>query len=101
MLHAACRLKPPVMASTSSTSPAKKRWGQTRLSSVFMFIDDSDTPPQVTNSSRKRPLPLMVCRSLVSVSTSRPIPFLPSSSHRFCFNGGKVASRSTANDGDT
>lgn len=84
MLHVACRLKPPVIASTSSTSPAKKRWGQTRLSSVFMFIDDSDTPSQVTNSSRKRPLPLMVCRSFVSVSTSRPMPFLPSSPHRFC-----------------
>lgn len=35
VVHAAWKLKPPVMPSMSSTSPAKYRCGRTRLSSVF------------------------------------------------------------------
>ena len=50
MLHAAWRLNPPVMASTSVTSPAKNSPGYFLDSIVSGLISFNDTPPQVTNS---------------------------------------------------
>src|SRR5204863_6283092 len=58
VVHAAWKLKPPVMPSMSSSSPAKYRPGQMRLSIVLKFTSDRRTPPHVTNSSLLRLLPV-------------------------------------------
>ena len=48
------------MASTSRTSPAKNKAGEVLHSSVELFIADNETPPQVTNSSLNRFLPIIL-----------------------------------------
>jgi formylglycine-generating enzyme required for sulfatase activity len=50
-LQQACRLKPPVSASMSSTSPAKYRFGTSFDSIVLKSTSFKSTPPAVTNSS--------------------------------------------------
>ncbi len=60
VVHAAWKLKPPVMPSMSSNSPAKCSPGVMRLSIVRRSTSVSGTPPQVTNSSLFRLLPLTV-----------------------------------------
>src|SRR5690606_25597628 len=57
VVHAAWKLKPPVMPSMSSTSPAKCRPGTSRLSIVLKSTSRRRIPPQVTNSSLFRLLP--------------------------------------------
>ena len=59
IVHAACRLNPPVTASTSNTSPAKYRRLCLRHSSVEGFIFFKSTPPHVTNSSLNLFLPVI------------------------------------------
>lgn len=57
VVHALWKLKPPVTPSTSTTSPAKWSPATVLLSIVRMSRAESATPPQVTNSSLKDPLP--------------------------------------------
>src|SRR5581483_10276616 len=57
VVHAAWKLKPPVMPSMSSTSPAKCRPGRTRLSIARKSTSLRRTPPHVTNSSLNRLFP--------------------------------------------
>src|ERR1019366_4946842 len=47
------------MPSTSSSSPAKNKPGQSLLSIVLKFTSASFTPPHVTNSSLFKLLPVM------------------------------------------
>ena len=51
VVHAAWKLKPPVTPSMSRISPAKKRFGRVLQAKVVGLMLDSETPPQVTNSS--------------------------------------------------
>ena len=68
-VQAAWKLKPPVRASMSSTSPARKRPGMRLLSKRRKSTSWRATPPAVTNSSLKVLLPLTGRRHSLSCET--------------------------------
>src|SRR3954451_7172763 len=70
------------MPSISNSSPAKNRPGQMRLSMVLKFTSFKDTPPQVTNSSLLRLLPVTENSVCVNWRVKAARPALESDDHR-------------------
>jgi len=64
------KLKPPMRPSTSSTSPAKNRPGQIRLSIVSSLTSVSGTPPAVASAMAKPRSPVISSGIAVTICTS-------------------------------